>query len=32
MTTKLSRRRFLKVAAAGAGSIGAAALLRQCCP
>lgn len=30
MTTKLSRRRFLKVAAAGAGSIGAAALLAAC--
>jgi len=30
MTTKLSRRRFLKVAAAGAGSIGATALLAAC--
>lgn len=30
MATKLSRRQFLKVAAAGAGSMGAAALLAAC--
>lgn len=30
MATELSRRQFLKVAAAGAGSMGAAALLAAC--